>query len=135
NPLAVIRISSSEAMDPMRTVRVQGMVGEQAVSRGEGTVQIVPGSWQKVTVALVAGEAPAADAGSPDQTDGGVVDADEPPVVDGPASPDAAVDAAPADVAPVDGPVDLPPPVDLPADLPGPDRAADTVPDGPPITA
>jgi hypothetical protein len=136
NPLALIQIASSDATDPVRTMRVQGMVGEQPVSRGEGSVQLVAGSWQQTTIVLASIDATAADAGVP--ADG---DVDAAPVtdlapLDDAAEPDAAADLPPPpDLAVADtgvGPVDARA-VDAAVVPPRPDSAADVAVDGPAV--
>jgi len=132
-PVAKVRIAADDVQDPQRTITVRGMVDDLNVSRGEGSVRIVAGTWQTTTVVLVASTPIDADAGAP--PDGGQEDAEVDAGADTPdASPDEAADAAPdtADLAP---PRDGPSP-DLPRDL-GPDLPRDVAADMPfaPVTA
>ena len=132
-PLAVVRIAADAGGDPQRHITIRGMIGEDTVSQGEGTAQIVAGSWQTITVVLraTAGELP--DGGAP--PDGADLDASDDVV-----PTDAAEDVAPLDVAPDQAPVEAPPPppdtsIDLPPDL-RPDVPRDLPPDLPsgPVT-
>jgi hypothetical protein len=119
-PLAVVRIASS-ADGAQRGIAVRGMVDDQQVSRGIGSVKIMRGTWQTATVTLSAdpgavpdggppGDGPLDDAGDP--PDGEVPDGD--PAEDGPA-PEAP--PVPPDAGLPDVPGDVQPPPDLPRDL------------------
>jgi hypothetical protein len=123
HPLAVVRIAADSVADPQRRIVVRGMVDEQTVSQGEGSVSITAGSWQTATVVLSGAMVPTPDAGAPPddgEADGGAVPddaADGQAPVDVADSPDAAdAGALPADAEPVDGAPDLPG-ADLPRDL------------------
>jgi hypothetical protein len=125
-PLAVVRIAVDDANEPNRRVIVRGMIENQLVSQGTGSLQVVPGTWQ--TVAVVLGpplpQKVDADAGVPQdgpdleggaqQPDGGSPGATDAAQADG--SADAG--SLPADVAPADLAVDLatPPPTDAASD-------------------
>jgi hypothetical protein len=129
-PLAVVRIAADAVTDPQRHIVVRGMVDEEMVSQGEGSLQIQMGSWQTTTVVLM-GAVQNPDAGAP---------ADGPDAVGDAAPADAADDQAVADLAPSDvapeGALPPPPPldaapVDLAPDLPGPDLPRDVTADLP----
>jgi hypothetical protein len=129
HPLAVVRIAAEAVNDPQRHIVIRGMVGEQVVSHGEGSVLITAGSWQMATVVLQGEPAVNPDAGAPPADAGEVDSAVEP------------TDAAGLEVAADAGAPDqtdtaAPPPVDADLvdrapDLPGPDLPHDLAADVP----
>jgi len=124
HPLAVVRIASDQIADPERRIVVRGMVGEDVVSLGEGSVRITPGAWQTATVVLAGQLVPNPDAGAPD---GGAIDGGEPADVGDGQAPE---DLAPPPDAPDGGPLPADAgEVDRAPDLPGPDLPGDLAPD------
>jgi hypothetical protein len=124
HPLAVVRIAADQIADPERRIVIRGMVGEEVVSLGEGSVRITPGSWQSATVVLAGQVVPNPDAGAPD---GGEIEAGAEPADAGDGQ--APEDLAPPPDAPDGGPLPDAEEVDRAPDLPGPDLPRDLAPD------